>query len=309
MKRYLIELCRNTLQRIAIFPVIAGWATASLAAPPGDLPFGVYDPGGGFANDTDVQIEHLFLPWEDVFLPSLADADAYAVERGRSVLVTIEPWTWTQDERNTPEILIAGIASGAYDENMRAICGALAEFESPVTIRWAQEMEDASGQFIWADWVPETYVAAYQRVVTVCREVTNKFDYMWSPLGYEDLEAYFPGEEYADVIGLSVFGLQAWELEVLGREQSFRDIFEPRYKRAVQFGLPIAVAELGYVGSDDYVEKWNNEVRQVLEDFSELQAVVYFNQQEVHPWPDGFGLPDWRFPQNDLGSRDAALNR
>lgn len=309
MTRYLTTNCRRMLQTIATFPVIAGWATASLAAPPGDLPFGVYDPNGGFSADTDVQIEHLFLPWEDVYLPSLADADAYAVERGRSVLVTIEPWTWTQDERNTPEILIAGIASGAYDENMRAICSALAEFESPVTIRWAQEMEDTSGQFIWADWLPETYVAAYQQVVDVCREESDKFDYMWSPLGYEGLADYFPGKDYADVVGLSVFGLQAWEVDVLGKERGFREVFEPRYKRALQFELPIAVAELGFVGTEDYVQKWNNEVRQVLEDFSELQAVVYFNQQEVHPWPDGYGLPDWRFPQNSLGTLEAALGQ
>lgn len=309
MTRYLITHCRKLLQGIAVFPVIAGWATVSLAAPPGDLPFGVYDPNGGFSDDTDVQIEHLFLPWEDVSLPSLADADAYAVERGRSVLVTIEPWTWTQDERNTPEILIAGIASGEYDDNMREICSALSEFESPVTIRWAQEMESTTGHFIWSNWQPETYVAAYQQIVDVCREQTDKFDYMWSPLGDEKLADYFPGKDYADVIGLSVFGLQAWESEVLGQERSFRDVFEPRYKRALQFDLPIAVAELGFVGTDDYVQRWTNEVRQLPDDFPELQAVVYFNQQEVHPWPDGYGLPDWRFPQNSLGTREAALDR
>lgn len=308
MMRHQIEFCCRTLHWIAALPFIAGLATASLAAPPGELPFGVYDPHGGFSSDDDVQIEHLFLQWEDVFLPSLSDADTYALERGRSVLVTIEPWTWTTDERNTPEILIAGIANGEYDENMRAICGVLSDFESPVTIRWAQEMEDKSGQFIWADWDPQTYVDAYKRIVDVCREVTDKFDYMWSPLGYEELVKYFPGKEYADVVGLSVFGLQAWEIDILGKERSFRDIFEPRYLRALVFDLPIVVAELGYVGSEGYVAKWNNEVRQDLEDFPELQAVIYFNQHEVHPWPDDYGLPDWQFPVNTLGSGPIAMN-
>jgi endoglucanase len=28
--------------------------------------------------------------------------------------------------------------------------------------------------------------------------------------------------------------------------------------------------------------------------------VIYFNQQEVYPWPDDFGLPDWRVKQNIL---------
>ena len=291
------------------FALFAGSAASLMAAPPGTLPFGVYDPDGRFSNDTDVQIEHLFLPWEDVYLPSLGDADRYALERGRTVLVTIEPWTWTRDERNTPALLISGIANGVYDANMRAICSVLSEFESPVTVRWAHEMEDESGQFIWADWDPKTYVRAYRRIVDVCRQVADDFDYMWSPLGHEGLKEYFPGKEHADVIGLSVFGLQAWERTVLGREQSFRDILEPRYQRALEFDLPIVVAELGYVGTDEYVERWNQDVRQDLEGFSELQAVIYFNQQEVYPWPDGFGLPDWRFPNNSLGTRAATLDQ
>lgn len=54
-------------------------------------PFGAYDPGGDFTSDKDVVIEHLFLPWEDVYLPSLTDADAYAMERNRALLITLEP--------------------------------------------------------------------------------------------------------------------------------------------------------------------------------------------------------------------------
>lgn len=270
----------------------------SFAAPPGDLPFGVYDPHGDFADDPNVQIEHLFLPWEDVYLPSLLEADQYARDRNRSVLVTIEPWTWTRSDRNTPAVLQAGISDGSYDTNMSSICGMLNQFQSPVTVRWAQEMEDGSGQFIWADWEPETFIAAYRRMVDVCRAEAPEIDFMWSPLGLEGFEDYFPGKDYADVVGLSVFGLQPWEEQVLGTQQSFRDILVPRYERALQFGLPIVVAEVGYSGKQTYVETWHNDLRQDLADLTELQAVIYFNQQEVYPWPDGFGLPNWQVNKN-----------
>lgn len=295
-----------------VVPLSLFSTTAVLAAPPGNFPFGVYDPEGSFAQDPDVQIEHLFLPWEDVFLPSLLDADAYAVERGRAVLVTIEPWTWTRDERNSPPVLIAGIADGTYDANMRAICEVLSQFESPVTVRWAQEMEDLSGQFIWSDWDPLTYVDAYKRVVDVCRSVTDEiadvdFDYMWSPLGNAELAEFYPGDDYVDVIGLSVFGLQSWERDILGHEQTFREVLTPRYERALAFDLPIVVAELGYVGDLEYVTRWENDVRQDLEGFTELQAVIYFNQKEVYPWPDGYGMPDWRI-QNRVLNAQAALS-
>jgi len=275
-------------------------ATSALAAPPGTLPFGVYDPNGTFADDTDVSIEHLFLPWEDVFLQSLYDADAYAVERERSILATIEPWTWTRDERNSPEVLIAGIMDGTYDTNMATICAIFDDFRSPVTVRWAHEMEDLSGQFIWAGWTPETYIAAYKRMVDVCRSEAPDIDFMWSPLGLEGFEKYFPGNDYVDVVGLSVFGLQPWEQQILGKERTFREILEPRYNRAVTFGLPVVVAELGFVGDVDYFKKWLEDVRQDIEGLTELVAVIYFNQTEVYPWPDGFGLPDWRFDHNIL---------
>ncbi len=268
-------------------------ASSAVAAPPGDMPFGVYDPNGEFEYDDDVVIEHLFLPWEDVYLQSLSLADTYARERGRAVLVTIEPWTWTRSERNRPEVLQRGIARGAYDINMRTICGQLAEFVSPVTVRWGQEMDDGSGQFIWAGWEPEIYIRSYRRAVDVCREVSDDIQFMWSPLGYEGMKDYYPGDDYVDVVGLSVFGYEPWEQKILGEAQSFKDILTPRYERALEFGKPIVIAELGYSGSEEYVSRWENSVRQDLEEYEDLRAVVYFNEREVYPWPDGFGFPDW----------------
>ena len=275
-------------------------ATTALAAPPGSLPFGVYDREGTFSEDADVRIEHLFLPWQDVYLPSLLEADAYATERGRSILATIEPWTWTRNERNRPSVLMAGIQNGDFDTNMAEICKIFSGFQSAVTVRWAHEMEDVSGQFIWAGWDKDTYIAAYKRMVDVCRKEASDIDFMWSPLGLEGMEKYYPGDDYVDVIGLSVFGLQAWEKEITGQERSFREVLDPRYERALQFNKPIIVAELGYVGDQAYFDRWNEDIRQDLDGLDRLIAVVYFNYPEVYPWPDGFGLPDWRFDHNIL---------
>lgn len=288
-------LSRRVTQTLATVMLTAmGLGTMAPAAPPGSLPFGVYDPEGTFKDDSEVSIEHLFLPWEDVYLPSLQDADVYAQERNRVLLVTIEPWTWTRSERNKPETLIAGIQSGDYDHYMHEICDVLDTLQSPVTVRWAQEMEDKSGQFIWSNWRPETYISSYKRMVDICRAEAPKVDYMWSPLGFENLKSYYPGDDYVDIIGLSVFGLQRWEKSTLGHEQSFKDIFEPRYNRVIGFGKPIMVAELGYSGTEEYVAKWENSVRQIYPEFPDLIAVSYFNQIEVYPWPNGFGIPDWR---------------
>ncbi|MGO4910709.1 glycoside hydrolase family 26 protein [Pseudorhodobacter sp. W20_MBD10_FR17] len=288
--------------------ILISLALASLVAnpvstqtvPPGPLPFGIYDPYGEFSDVQDVAIEHLFLPWEDVFLPSLAEAERYTKSRGRSILVTIEPWTWSRDERNSPKTLQKGIADGTYDNTMRTVCAALATVDVPMTIRWAQEMDDASGQFIWAGWTPQTYIDAYRQMINICRIAAPKAKFMWSPLGTETMAAYYPGDDYVDVIGLSVFSLQPWEEATLGGVQSFDDIFGPRYQRALQFGKPIIIAELGYIGDIAHVTEWDDSVRTSAAKYPELEAVVYFNQQEVYPWPDGFGLPNWRRTANVL---------
>ncbi len=274
---------------------LAGAAEADMPiVPPGPTPFGVYDPGGDFSEAEGVTIEHLFLPWEDVALGSLFDADVYARERGRVLLVTLEPWTWSRSERNTPQFLREGIADGTYDSNILAICGVLAQLESPVTLRWGHEMDDDRGQFIWAGWDPDAYIDAYRHVIDACRSVAPEITVMWSPLGDEGMEAYWPGEDYADLVGVTVFGLQAWDQFHHGRDRSFEEILGPRYERAAAFGLPVVVAELGFSGSAEYVETWNDEVRLDYPEFPALVGVSYFNYPEVHSWPDGFGRPDWR---------------
>lgn len=278
----------------------SGTSAAAENVPPGSIPFGVYDPDGDFSNSNPVVIEHLFLPWEDVFLPSLNDADAYALDRRRALLVTLEPWTWSRSERNTAQYLRRGIAAGTYDANMKAVCDVLGTLKSPVTLRFMHEMDDASGQFIWAGWQPDEYVSAYRRMVDLCRSSAPNISVMWSPLGDAGMEAYYPGDAYADLVGLTVFGLQAWDRAKEGGDRTFDDIFAPRYARAAAFGKPVVIAELGYVGNAAYVESWKNAVRQEREAYPSLVGVVYFNQREVYPWPEGFGLPDWRIKNQIL---------
>jgi endoglucanase len=275
---------------LAPAPLAAEHATV----PPGALPFGVYDPPGNFSQAGDVTIEHLFLPWEDVALESLFAAADYARDRNRVLLVTLEPWTWVRSNRNTPEFLRAGILSGRFDGNVRAVCGVLGRLGVPVTLRWGHEMETDRRDFIWAGWAPEDYTAAFRRVTTICRSVAPDVAVMWSPQGEEPMADYWPGDAYVDLVGLSVFGLQAADRLWHGRDRGFAEILAPRYERALQFDRPVVVAELGYSGDSDYVAAWEAEVRAVGETFPDLVGVVYFNHPEVYPWPDRLGLPDWR---------------
>lgn len=274
---------------VAGLTVFSGFA---FAAPPGPLPFGVYDPEGRFSNDPEVSIEHVFLPWEGVDLETLRIADAYARQRNRSMLVTIEPWIW--GERGTAAQLRNDVLAGRHDATMRGVCRVLGTLDSPVTVRWAQEMENRNGHFPWSQWRPDQHIEAYRRMVGVCRSAAPGLRYMWSPAGDEGMEAYYPGDDVVDVIGLSVFAAQDFQQRFQGSELSFAEVLGPRYDRAVRFGKPIMVAELGFVGDEAFLNDWYNSVRRIDARFPALEAVIYFNREEVWPWPNNFGRPDWR---------------
>lgn len=277
--------------------LIAASTTALFAAPPGPLPYGAYDPEGYYSADAELTIEHLFLPWEDVNLASLLEADVYALERKRALLITIEPWTWTRDERNTPEFLRNGIEEGYYDANMRGVCAVIATLQSPVSIRWGHEMETVDGQFIWAEWEPEAYVAAYRRMIEICRAEAPNINAVWSPLGLENAAEYYPGDDYVDLVGLSIFGYEPWDMKVLGAPQDYAQLLTQRYDVVKGFNKPVVVAEVGYSGSQAYVDAWDAKVREARPDLPLLVGAVYFNQKEVYPWPDDVGYPDWRIEE------------
>ncbi|EJZ17072.1 cellulase H precursor protein, partial [Rhizobium sp. Pop5] len=147
------------------------------------IKFGAYDPNGDFGAQANVATEHLFLPWEDVDLETLRVADAYALARGRNLLITVEPWSWDVNWRLSSNELRRKVLRGDYDVNMRAIAQMISQLKSPVVLRWGQEMEDKSGQFSWSGWNPQDYIAAYQRMMDIVREEAPGTELMWSPKG------------------------------------------------------------------------------------------------------------------------------
>jgi beta-mannanase len=216
------------------------------------------------------------------------------------IWITVEPWTWDQQRRITPDDLRNGISSGAYDGIIDGLCGAINAMSSPVTVRWAQEPEDKTGRFIWSDWAPADYIAAYRHFVERCRALAPHARFMWSPKGEPGLERYYPGDDVVDDIGLSVFALQQYDEDKFGHDRFFEERVKPGYDLVLPFGKPIYVAELGFVGDQAYVDRWARESLVKFPEFPELLGVAYFNDKEVAPWPEPYGLPDWRVTNNIL---------
>jgi hypothetical protein len=83
-----------------------------------------------------ITIEHVFMPWEDVDLNSLDQADAYARQRGRRLLVTLEPRSWSPALKTSSAEPRDGLLAGNFDERLSTTCGKLSKLKSSVGVRW-----------------------------------------------------------------------------------------------------------------------------------------------------------------------------
>jgi len=256
---------------------------------------GAYDPYGTFANDPKINIEHIFVPWQDVNLESLKSADQYAHDRIRSLLVTVEPWTWSQNGKpETPAQLYAGIMAGSYDHLIRALCQNSAALTSKVTIRWGHEMDLGNDRYPWSAWTPVEYVAAYRHFVDTCRTVGEGIHFMWSPRGEPRLREYYPGSGYVDSIGLTMFGFQKYEIGLYGKALSLAERLGRSYELVSDYDKDLYISEFGCHGDQQYLKRCLDEARSSSATFPKMKGIIYFNEVETYAWPGPHEAPDWR---------------
>src|SRR3954463_4554055 len=141
--------------------------------------------------------------------------DSAALKRlsasGRLPMMTWEPWNHTTPSAN-PYSLQA-IAAGEFDAYLSAQGKALAAVGAPVAVRFAHEMNGD-----WYPWgqgangnAPADYVAAYRHVHDVVTAAgASNVVWVWSPITVISrpgvpLEPLYPGDEYVDWVGLSVY--------------------------------------------------------------------------------------------------------
>ncbi|TGQ38323.1 glycosyl hydrolase [Mesorhizobium sp. M00.F.Ca.ET.216.01.1.1] len=268
------------------------------------LLLGVYDPHDQLQDSDRSRIEHVFVYWQAVDEPMLTAKMRFAEMKGRTLMVTVEPYTKAANWRDGGDHLFADIMSGRFDRQIAAVCSAVASYQGGYWIRWGHEMEQPTDRYPWARGDAHGYIAAYRYFVDACRTIAPRAQFVWSPKGERELAAYYPGDDYVDLIGVSVWGLEKWDRERYGKPRGFAKTFDQKYRRVEKFGKPIIVAELGVAGRKAYRQNWMSEISALpagSSPFPLLAGIVYFNDKEPYHWPGGYGSPDWRMTASDLG--------
>lgn len=255
--------------------------------------FGAYDPEGDFRSRDNLAIDHYFINWNDQeIISDLARVFKNSADSGRWVLLTVEPWPV---EDNLKENLLLDITNGDYDQQIGQVCSQIGISANPVLVRWGHEMENITGRYPWAVDRADSYIAAYNYFVSSCKKITDNAYYVWSPVGGKGLDAYWPGKENVDTIGLSVYLLPEFERDLYGTVRDFSNVFGEKYERVEKYGKPVMIAEMGvakeYAGRQDW---WLDALNSV-DNYYWLKTIVYFNAKEHEGvWLD-YQTPDWTF--------------
>jgi len=189
------------------------------------------------------------------------------LKSGSIPVVTWEPWLTDFDAKAFPGGLrpvetrdkngLRDVTKGVYDTYLRTWARAAAKVGQPIFLRVGHEMNDPYHY----PWGPQNnlaidFVAAWRHIHGVFKEenATNVL-WVWSPHpAYGWFEAYFPGADFVDWVGVGVlnYGTVApWSQWWL-----FDDIFGKHYPELAAFGKPIMISEFGSLAVGGSRAEW-----------------------------------------------------
>lgn len=173
----------------------------------------------------------------------------WANENNKVPLITWEPWKFSQTDFDQPEYRLHSIATGQHDIFLKKWLKQARDSGRPLFIRFAHEMN--GNWYPWGDQVNShaDYREAWRHVVDVGKQVgATNITWVWSPnevMGTQNLDEYYPGDDYVDWIGISGFnwgGLEPWQ-----SWRNFNQIFAPTLRQVKKYDKPIMLAEIGAI--------------------------------------------------------------
>lgn len=202
------------------------------------------------------------------------------------LFVTLEPWRADEKAGIDYDKLLAGGYDGYIDEFAEKMKG----IPRPVLIRFAHEMN--------GNWYPWSGVKiGRDKYIAVYRYVKNRFDkagaenmrWVFS-VNAEDVPAennyfmmYYPGEKYADYIGIDGYN---WGNTRAGAGwRSFADIFARRYGEiTLETGKPVMITEFGSASGGGDKAEWIENAMSDIKKMKKIKAFVIFNVDKEADW-------------------------
>ncbi|MEX2460693.1 MAG: glycosyl hydrolase [Paenibacillaceae bacterium] len=147
---------------------------------------------------------------------------------------------------------LKGLSEVADNEYLRTFAKDVKASGIPVFLRFANEMNGK-----WVEWYekdPKKYIEKFRVVSKVFKEEADNVAMVWSPNFFppDNLESYYPGDDYVDWVGVSMYNTYQPELDPLKKNidrTSFVQKFDHIYKTYSK-KKPVFISEAGASYSD-----------------------------------------------------------
>lgn len=210
-----------------------------------------------------------------------------AYSENRIVELTLQPKRHHQKGNDLFRVL-----DGYYDEFLHEYAKDIADFNHPVLFRFANEMNgdwcEYSGYRMSLD--TQLYREMYRYIYNIFEE-HNAFNviWVWNPNGksFPDFnwnaeEMYYPGNEYVDVLGLTLYNTGNFYKGE--RWATFSELYMPLYEKAIkQYDMPFMITEFSCARKGGNKEKWTEQMLNKIEKFSNIKFAVWWNGADFTP--------------------------
>jgi hypothetical protein len=280
-----------------------GGSTATSPAPSSPQPgtsflrFGVGTPGGPLAsNELDEvtalagEAPSIILSYKDFNqAPPLAELEA-ARNRGATVLLTWEPWTWGGGT-SQPAYSLDRITAGDFDSYLRQWGQALASWGHPVMLRFGHEMN--GNWYPWSEQLngngPGDYIAAWRHVHDVVASTgASNVTWVWNPnvpyWGSTPMDALYPGASYVDAVALDGYnwGTSASWSTWVSPSQLFGDGLGQL--RSLAPGKQILIGETSSAEQGGSKAEWASTLVGYLAAQGDVTALTWFDFNKETDW-------------------------
>ena len=197
----------------------------------------------------------------------------------------------------------ADVANGVTDKAIRSWARLFAAWTDGGT-KWAYlaPLQEMNGGWVTYGLDPVSYRQAYVRIRQIFAEEgvpDGSVVWVFAPNGWSEpghgFERYYPGDDYVDVVAFSAFNFGGCSCYAPTWD-TFETAFQPYLERMRKMapGKPIFVAQTASVAEGGDKDAWLLDAFSELDDFSGLEAVIYFNVAKPEAGGASCPIVDWR---------------
>lgn len=216
------------------------------------------------------------------------------------------------------------IIRGDFDNDFRVWAKEAVRFGSPLMVEYGTEVNgkwfawnaawndsngnDNTGTPISKDGAKK-FKTAYRHIIqTMKNEGANNISWVFHVNNEDDpdvewnrMSSYYPGDQYIDLIGVSLYGALTPNEEISEEKKSFFNQFNKVYSKltTISSDKPIALLEFGSAAGNPFLnqDKWANEALQTIIDKSDN-------------WPRLIGFAWWNeaWPNDDDPKHDTSMH-